>query len=354
MCWEARPNFPALEPHTELAAAGPGVYFRGPSGMVPVGEFSVRKDLSLAQNPAADPVPPEVTITFEDKPLVCRPDTSLAVALWDHGIRHLSHSHKYGRPRGVTCARGHCTNCLLRVDGVPNVRSCEMPVRDGMVVASQDTGAFYGAPMQKMLSLGSAWLPVGFYYKWFTKPASLSRFFLNRIRPLTGVGRLPDPVTSPIDLPAAGTAAGSRISSQSDLGHFETIIVGGGPSGLRAARSQPGPALLIDDCATVGGQRLAALRELAAHHDSPLARFPSLATALNRLEQAVAELPAADQMRFMGGCKAVAGYYPNGLLLRQGDNLQTARFNNLVWEAASTGASDLREFIKRLAADASA
>jgi len=300
----------------------------------------------LVQNPQFDPDTPQAApepqkaaITFEGKPLVCRPGTSLAVALWDHGIRHLSHSHKYGRPRGLTCARGHCTNCLMRVDGVPNIRTCETPVRDGMDVATQDTGTFYGAPMQKLLSLGSQWLPVGFYYKWFTKPASLSRFFLDRIRPMTGVGRLPSENRALRALPAARSNVPDQDStpgrSGTDLGHFDTIIVGAGPSGLQAAASSPGSTLLVDDTTNPGGQRLAALRELAADKSGTIARFATLVAALKRLEAAVETMPRRDDFQFLGGAKAIAGYFPDGLLVRQGENLMTAHFDNLVWAAGA-------------------
>lgn len=296
------------------------------------------KDPPLAQNPVPNPDPQQLTITVDGKSLPCRPDTSLAVALWDHGLRHLSHSHKYGRPRGVTCARGHCTNCLMRVDGVPNVRTCETSVRAGMVVNTQDTGTFYGAPMQKLLSLGSAWMPVGFYYKWFTRPASLSRFFLDRIRPMTGVGRLPDAVLPvrdlPVrDLPAAATDEPEQAST--DLGRFATVIIGGGASGLQAASHQSGSTLLIDDSAQAGGQRLLALRELATDKSGALARFPTLAAALERLESAVTALPDRPDFRCLAQAKAVAGYYPAGLLVRQGDKLMTARFDKLVWAAGA-------------------
>ena len=297
--------------------------------MVHEWEFSPEKRIPLARNPDSQ----KPTITLDGKALPCRPDTSVAVALWDHGVRHLSHSHKYGRPRGVTCARGHCTNCLMRVDGVPNVRTCETPVRDGMLVATQDTGAFYGAPMQKLLSLGSAWMPVGFYYKWFTRPASLSRFFLDRIRPMTGVGRLPDATQAMRALPAA--PADAPASASTDLGRFTTVIIGAGPTGLQAARHQTGATLLVDDCATPGGQRLLALRELATDRNGTLARFPSLTTALDRLESAVNGLPTEADLRFMGGAKVVAGYYPDGILVRQGTELMTARFDKLIWAAGA-------------------
>jgi hypothetical protein len=135
----------------------------------------------------------KVHIRFEGKTLECRSDTTLAVALWENGIRHLSHSPKYGRPRSVTCARGHCTACLMRVDNIPNVRTCELAVVEGMDIQRQDAGAFYAAPMQKILATGSDFFPVGFYYKWLTKPAFLSRFFLEAfflpqaVNPMPGV-----------------------------------------------------------------------------------------------------------------------------------------------------------------------
>ena len=31
---------------------------------------------------------------------------------------------KYHRPRGVLCFSGKCPNCLMNVDGIPNVRTC--------------------------------------------------------------------------------------------------------------------------------------------------------------------------------------------------------------------------------------
>ena len=35
---------------------------------------------------------------------------------------------------------GSCPNCLMQVDGIPNVRSCTEPARDGMRVERQNAG----------------------------------------------------------------------------------------------------------------------------------------------------------------------------------------------------------------------
>ena len=269
-----------------------------------------------------------MTIRFEGRPLACRDGTSVAAALWEHGVRDLSHSPKYGRPRGVTCARGHCTACLMRVDGVPNVRVCETPVREGQTVQRQDTGAFYGAPMQKVLATGDALFPVGFYYKWFTRPPFVSRTFLRTIRPLTGVGRLPEAADLPTETAGPGPSR--------DLGRWRTVVVGAGAAGMRAAAAAAaaGPVLLLDENAEPGGLRLAALRTVAAAPTVDRDRFPCLAAAGAGLEQAAAAL-SASAVDLRRGCRVVAGYAPGGLLVRQGTELATLRADEIVWAAGA-------------------
>jgi predicted molibdopterin-dependent oxidoreductase YjgC len=43
----------------------------------------------------------------------------------------------HGQPRGIFCGIGLCFDCLVTVNGTPNVRACLTPVAAGMVV---DTG----------------------------------------------------------------------------------------------------------------------------------------------------------------------------------------------------------------------
>lgn len=42
------------------------------------------------------------------------------------------------KPRGYFCGIGRCTNCVMTVNGDPNVRTCVTPVEAGMVVETQD------------------------------------------------------------------------------------------------------------------------------------------------------------------------------------------------------------------------
>lgn len=248
--------------------------------------------------------------------------------MWEEGVRVLSHSPKYGRPRGISCARGQCTSCLMRVDGVPNIRTCETEVRDGMTVERQDTGAFYGAGMQKILATADNLFPVGFYYKWFTRPTALNRVFLDMIRPLTGVGRIPEPGT---ELKADGLSN----SLVTDLGDFSKVIVGGGPAGLAAAVESSGPVLVLDEHHECGGQRGTALREATTALGNRLERFPVLANSGRRLDGLIKDFSARPEHTFLGGVRAVAGYPPNGLLLRRENDLATMNFRELVWAAGA-------------------
>jgi sarcosine oxidase subunit alpha len=63
---------------------------------------------------------------------------TIGSALYASGRRVFSRSFKYHRPRGLLCCSGDCPNCLMTVDGVPNVRVCVEPLREGAVVQGQN------------------------------------------------------------------------------------------------------------------------------------------------------------------------------------------------------------------------
>ena len=45
---------------------------------------------------------------------------------------------KRHEPRGIFCAIGRCTDCVMVVDGKPNVRTCMTPLAAGMDVRTQN------------------------------------------------------------------------------------------------------------------------------------------------------------------------------------------------------------------------
>ena len=79
----------------------------------------------------------EVTIYFRGEALKAQEGEPIAAALMAKGIRALRTMEGGRGPRGVFCAVGHCTDCMMIVDGQPNVLTCVTPVKDGMRVEIQ-------------------------------------------------------------------------------------------------------------------------------------------------------------------------------------------------------------------------
>jgi sarcosine oxidase, subunit alpha len=79
-----------------------------------------------------------VSITVDGRPLAALEGESLAAALWAGGYIALRHDHGSDTFRGMYCGIGHCSECRVSVDGIPDVRSCLVLVRNGMRVSLQD------------------------------------------------------------------------------------------------------------------------------------------------------------------------------------------------------------------------
>ena len=78
----------------------------------------------------------EVPFNYNGAPVRALEGDTVAAALTAAGIRVFRHSHRRGEPRGLFCGIGHCTDCAMEVDGVPNTRVCVTAVREGMQVRS--------------------------------------------------------------------------------------------------------------------------------------------------------------------------------------------------------------------------
>ena len=62
---------------------------------------------------------------------------SVAAVVMASGARVTRWTARAGEPRGYFCGMGVCQDCLVAVDGVPNVRACMTPAREGMRVEIQ-------------------------------------------------------------------------------------------------------------------------------------------------------------------------------------------------------------------------
>ena len=115
---------------------------------------------------------------------------TVATALYANGVRIFSRSHKYHRPRGLYSLDGESSNCLMEVDGIPNVRAEQTLLKSNMVVESQNV---VGRPEWDLLGILDKFhwaMPAGFYYRIFHRPYRLWPFFMKQLRKIAGLGRL--------------------------------------------------------------------------------------------------------------------------------------------------------------------
>jgi hypothetical protein len=83
------------------------------------------------------PDSPLVHLTVDGNEIEAREGEMIAAALLANEIHVFRTSAHSGEPRGPFCAVGRCPDCMMTVDGVLNVLTCQTPVREGMRVETQ-------------------------------------------------------------------------------------------------------------------------------------------------------------------------------------------------------------------------
>lgn len=81
---------------------------------------------------------PVVHILVDGVSMEARAGDTIAAALTANGVRTFRHTAKFHESRGIFCGIGQCTDCVMEVDGKPNVRTCVTRVREGMVIRTQE------------------------------------------------------------------------------------------------------------------------------------------------------------------------------------------------------------------------
>ena len=76
----------------------------------------------------------KVTFSFDGKSVEGYEGEPIAAALKAAGLMVHRYTAKQHKPRGIFCAIGRCTDCVMVVDGKPNIRTCVTPLKEGMVV----------------------------------------------------------------------------------------------------------------------------------------------------------------------------------------------------------------------------
>jgi predicted molibdopterin-dependent oxidoreductase YjgC len=81
-----------------------------------------------------------VRVTVDGETVTAREGQTAAAVLLAAGRRSWRTTRHGGRPRGVFCGIGVCFDCLVVVNGTPDVRACQRLVADGDAIRTQ-TGA---------------------------------------------------------------------------------------------------------------------------------------------------------------------------------------------------------------------
>lgn len=97
-------------------------------------------EMRIKQHPilGEESVSQVVEITVDGKKIKAKKGEMIAAALMANGIRIHRHTAKKQEPRGIFCGIGQCTDCVMTVNGKPNVRTCITPVEEHMVIETQE------------------------------------------------------------------------------------------------------------------------------------------------------------------------------------------------------------------------
>jgi predicted molibdopterin-dependent oxidoreductase YjgC len=78
-----------------------------------------------------------VEIEVDGRKIKARNGEMIAAALLANDITINRYTQKKHEPRSIFCGIGKCTDCVMTVNGIPNVRTCVTPVSAGMVINTQ-------------------------------------------------------------------------------------------------------------------------------------------------------------------------------------------------------------------------
>jgi thioredoxin reductase len=172
--------------------------------------------------------------TFEGETIDVRPGETLVEALARHGRWPTGRSLRFHRPRAPFCGVGACSQCLVRVNGQPNVRACRYLPAAGDRVSLENAW-----PTARFDLFGA--LDLLFYrgidtHHGFRRPRFATPLYHRVVRRLAGFGRLADP-------PRVERAPPARTLDA------DVLIVGGGPSGRAVADrlAGSGPTVVVLD-----------------------------------------------------------------------------------------------------------
>ena len=186
-----------------------------------------------------------IRFRFERRTVAAFEGDTVGSALAAAGVTITGRSFKYHRPRGLSCMTGSCPNCLMQIDGIPNVRACAEPARDGMRVERQNAWPSADRDIHGWLNTFSFMMPPGFYYKIFQHPRWAWPLVEPFIRSKAGLGKVPH-------------EPDHRRRRRINL-HPDVLVIGAGAAGLAAtaeAAKAGASVVLLEQGREAGGHLL--------------------------------------------------------------------------------------------------
>jgi sarcosine oxidase, subunit alpha len=183
-----------------------------------------------------------LSFSFEGKKYSGFDGDTITSALWASGQHVLGRSFKYHRPRGTLSLADHDANAMVQDGSLLNVRADVTPLKDGRKLKAVNTVGGLKRDLGQINNRLAPFLPVGFYYKSFHKPARLFPYWERFIRRAAGLGYV--------------TADDERRRWGKGYGFADVLVVGAGPSGLSAAISAAeagAKVVLVDENPRAGG-----------------------------------------------------------------------------------------------------
>jgi sarcosine oxidase subunit alpha len=244
-----------------------------------------------------------VTFIFNGKPIQGYETDTITSALVAAGMKIVSRSFKFHRPRGVYDGHGQGPETLFTVDHVPNVLGDRTLIRPGMRVETQNAFPSVDFDLMAVNDAVIPRLPNIFYYKLFHQPKGMWALVEPFIRRAAGLGKVDR------------EQRGSEPRYEKRYRFPDVCVVGGGVAGLAAAKAalaEGKQVLLIDDQPRLGGK--------SVHSIAPVSNCAN--AALNSLteQEAIAhlihQLQTSDNLEILHNT-SVFGVYEDNFIAAQ-------------------------------------
>ena len=162
--------------------------------------------------------------SFRGRPVATRDGETLLSALSRDRLPLLHRSIQYHRPQGPFCGIGHCTGCLVRVNGRPNVRACRYQPVPGDAVTTEN--AWPSTDWDLLATIGFL-TPRGVdSLHGLRRPAFATPLFQRMVRRLAGTGKPPtDDAARALAAPALERSVDVMVIGAGDAGRAVTAAL---------------------------------------------------------------------------------------------------------------------------------